>query len=128
MVMEKSWNMKRTRFCDQSWNFTDFDLAIHKVCPFFSDIRKRSKKFALSNCEHNVVYAKSELSNRHGKLRNQSWKSHGQKIVYTRYESCDLPVRFTRSWGYLSGSCRKANIYFIDILIPFTENDSKMLN
>ena len=46
LVMEKSWNMKNwlkvMEFCDQSWNFTNFDPKLCQICIFLVPTKKFS--------------------------------------------------------------------------------------
>ena len=82
MVREKSGNMKNwpkvMEFCDQSWNFTNFDPKLCQICILLVPTKKFSSD--LESLHYPMFSAKCCECKIGGKIKKWSGKSQG-KIV-----------------------------------------------
>ena len=109
VVMEKSWNMKNwpkvMRFCDQSWNFTNFAPELYQICIF-----SVTNKNLSSNLEslHFLTFSakrwecKFRKRNDHGKSRNGHGKSRNGHGKSRNGHGKVMEIYFVKSVGTLS--------------------------
>ena len=72
-VMEKSLNMKNwpkvMEFCDQSWNFTNFNPELYQMCMSFATTKK------LSIDVESLIFQRVFCKMKQMQNREERWKS-----------------------------------------------------